>query len=98
MRLKDLSADRRVEPLRFPAAQPPKAGRLHSWKEIAAHLKHSVRTVQRWESEGLPIRRHPHEKRDSVYAYPEELDAWWEKHHSLDSGQHPFPIRKAGTP
>lgn len=65
---------------------PPPAGegmaarssRLHSWKEVAAYLGCGVRTVQRWEAtEGLPVHRHPHGKRDSVYAYPSELDGWW---------------------
>ena len=52
--------------------------RLDSWKEIAAHLKRNVRTVQRWEhTERLPIHRHLHTARGSVYAYADELDAWW---------------------
>ncbi|MFQ5663794.1 MAG: hypothetical protein ACE5HL_08180 [Terriglobia bacterium] len=51
---------------------------LESWKEIAAYLKRDVRTVKRWEkSEGLAVRRHLHQARSSVYAYPSELDAWW---------------------
>ncbi|MFQ5926860.1 MAG: hypothetical protein ACE5MH_05435, partial [Terriglobia bacterium] len=51
---------------------------LESWKEIAAYLKRDVRTVIRWEKrEGLPVRRHLHQARSSVYAYPSELDAWW---------------------
>lgn len=51
--------------------------RLESWKEIAAYLKRDVRTVQRWEaSESLPVHRHQHKKRGSVYAHPSELDAW----------------------
>ena len=51
---------------------------LESWKEIAAYLKRDVRTAKRWEtSEGLPVRRHLHHARSSVYAYPSELDAWW---------------------
>ena len=51
--------------------------RLASWKEIAAYLKRDVRTVQRWEAgEQLPVHRHRHHKRGSVYAYPAELDAW----------------------
>ncbi|HET9315376.1 MAG TPA: tetratricopeptide repeat protein [Vicinamibacteria bacterium] len=54
--------------------------RLDSWKEIAAHLGRSVRTVQRWERhEGLPVRRLQHDKQGSVYAIPAELDAWWEE-------------------
>lgn len=53
--------------------------RLTSWKEIAAHLGVSVRTVQRWESkEGLPVRRHRHDKLSSAYAYADELDRWWD--------------------
>ena len=52
--------------------------RLDSWKEIAAYLKRSVRTVTRWErEEGLPIHRHLHSKSGSVYAYKAELDEWW---------------------
>ena len=52
--------------------------RLDSWKEIAAHLNRSVRTVTRWErEEGLPIHRHLHSKSGSVYAYKAELDDWW---------------------
>ena len=52
--------------------------RLDSWKEIAAYLKRDIRTVQRWEKlEGLPVRRHQHQKRGSAFAYREELDAWW---------------------
>jgi FG-GAP-like repeat len=51
--------------------------RLDSWKEIAGYLKREVRTVQRWEKyEGLPVYRHRHQKRGSVYALKSELDAW----------------------
>lgn len=52
--------------------------RLGSWKAIAAHLKRDVSTVQRWEkSEGMPVHRHLHAKRGSVYGSRAELDAWW---------------------
>jgi TolB-like protein/Flp pilus assembly protein TadD len=52
--------------------------RLESWKEIAAYLRREVRTVQRWEKkEGLPVRRHLHDKLGTVYAFKHELDAWW---------------------
>jgi len=52
-------------------------GRLDSWKEIAAYLKRDVTTVRRWEKrENLPVHRHAHDRRDSVYAYSAELDAW----------------------
>ncbi len=50
---------------------------LESWKEIAGYLKRDVRTVVRWEKEEkLPVRRHHHKSRSSVYAYPSELEAW----------------------
>lgn len=53
------------------------AGRLESWKEIAAYLNRDVTTVQRWEKrEGMPVHRHLHDQRGSVYAVPGELDAW----------------------
>jgi pentatricopeptide repeat protein len=51
--------------------------RLNSWKEIAAYLNRDVTTVQRWEKrEAMPIHRHVHDKRGSVYALVPELDAW----------------------
>jgi TolB-like protein/Tfp pilus assembly protein PilF len=51
--------------------------RLDSWKDVAGYLKRDVTTVQRWERrEGLPIRRHVHDKQGSVYAFRSELDAW----------------------
>jgi TolB-like protein/Tfp pilus assembly protein PilF len=61
--------------------EPPKSSatdRLDSWKEIAAYLRRSVRTVHRWESEqGLPVHRHLHQSSGTVYAFKSELDAWW---------------------
>ena len=64
------------------ATEPHEANpqvRLDSWKEIAAYLKRDVTTVRRWEKrEGLPVHRHLHERRDSVYAYRIEVDAWWQ--------------------
>jgi TolB-like protein/Flp pilus assembly protein TadD len=51
--------------------------RLDSWKEIATYLGRDVTTVQRWErQEGMPVHRHLHHKRGSVYALSSELDAW----------------------
>ena len=51
--------------------------RLESWKEIGAYLERDARTVQRWEKdEDLPVHRHSHKLRASVYAYPSEIDAW----------------------
>lgn len=65
---------------RRPAPVPikePVNRRLNSWKEIAAYLDTSVRTVQRWEqSEKLPVRRHEHAGGGTVYAFTQDLDAW----------------------
>lgn len=50
---------------------------LESWKQIAAYLERSERTVRRWEAtEGLPVHRREHEKQDTVFAYKHELAAW----------------------
>jgi tetratricopeptide (TPR) repeat protein len=62
--------ERKVQPL-------PAPDRLDSWKEIAAYLNRSERTVRRWEDkESLPVHRLQHDKRGSIYAYTRELDAW----------------------
>lgn len=62
-----------------PIENPPDSDRLDSWKEIAAYLRRDVRTVRRWEQkERLPVHRHQHHQRGSVYAYRSELDAWWQ--------------------
>jgi pentatricopeptide repeat protein len=59
-----------------PSGQPAEAP-FDSWKEIATYVKRDVSTVQRWEKrEGMPVHRHVHERRGSVYAYSSELDAW----------------------
>jgi TolB-like protein/Flp pilus assembly protein TadD len=61
-----------------PPPTEPGDDRLDSWKEIAAYLKRDVRTVHRWEAEeGLPVRRHLHKRRATVYAYKSELETWW---------------------
>ena len=62
-----------------PPSEPLASERLDSWKEIAAYLKRDERTVRRWEKEGLPIHRHQHKQRAAVYAYKQELEAWWER-------------------
>src|SRR5215831_8045515 len=55
----------------------PPVGTLESWKQIAAHLNRSERTVRRWEAtEGLPVRRREHQKQDTVFAYSDEIDEW----------------------
>jgi TolB-like protein/Tfp pilus assembly protein PilF len=58
---------------------PISEDRLDSWKAIAAYLGRDVTTVQRWEKrEAMPVHRHLHDKRGSVYALAPELDAWLE--------------------
>jgi len=65
-----------VAPPDAPHPAPP-GHRLNSWKEIAAHLGKSVRTVQRWEQAlGLPVHRMGHEGGEIVWANVAELDAW----------------------
>lgn len=60
-----------------PTSHDASETRLDSWKEIAAYLGRDVTTVQRWEKrEGMPVHRHVHDKRGSVYALGSELDAW----------------------
>ncbi len=59
-----------------PSRGKPPDDRLDSWKDIAAHLKRDVSTVQRWERrEGMPVHRHLHDKLGSVFAFRAELDA-----------------------
>jgi len=59
-----------------PSVRPPE-DRLDSWKEIAAYLNRDVTTVQRWEKrEGMPVHRHLHDRKGSVYAFRAELEAW----------------------
>jgi CheY-like chemotaxis protein len=60
---------------------------LSSWKEIAACLKKGVRTVQRWEALGLPIRRPQGAGSNVVIAIDTELKQWHRRFiASLDQG------------
>ena len=59
---------------------PEPADRLNSWKEIAAFLGRTVRTVQRWEKDaGLPLRRGGPGQRGAVCASKREISEWWER-------------------
>jgi Tol biopolymer transport system component len=55
---------------------PTANDRLDSRKEIAAYLKRNERTVSRWEKRGLPVHRIPGGRKQMVFAYKHELDAW----------------------
>lgn len=90
-----------------PSVQVPgsEGRRLDSWKEIAAYLNRDVTTVQRWEKrEGMPVYRHVHDKRGSVYAVQRELEAWLEQRRPEVSGrgmggeQRDEPHRTVWTP
>src|SRR5258708_30336612 len=60
-----------------PEGSPLPGRKLDSWGEIASYLGREVRTVQRWENtESLPVHRHEHKKKSTVYAYTGELDPW----------------------
>ena len=60
-----------------PSAAEEGVRRFDSWKEIAAYFGRDARTVRRWETnEALPVHRHLHRSRGSVYAYQHELDEW----------------------
>jgi Tol biopolymer transport system component len=70
----------------------PHEPRLESWKEIGAYLQRDATTARRWEKEeGLPIHRHSHKSRSSVYAYPSEIDSW-------RAGRKVVPERPAARP
>src|SRR3954468_15700826 len=54
-----------------------KDDRLQSWKVIASALNREVRTVQMWEKhEGLPVHRHFHNRRSTVFAFRSEIEVW----------------------
>jgi TolB-like protein len=68
--------------------------RLDSWKEIAAYLKRSPRTVRRWErQEGLPVHRHKHVKAARPYAFAGEIDTWLKGRSLQGSGHSPQASR-----
>jgi len=87
-----------LDPSQSPPSSQAKADeRLDSWKEVAVYLKRDVRTVQRWErKEGLPIHRHVHDKKGSVFAFKSELDTW--RAQRLLSDPHPGKVILAVLP
>jgi eukaryotic-like serine/threonine-protein kinase len=63
-----------------PITETAASARLASWKAIASYLGCDARTAQLWEKqESLPVHRHAHRARASVYAYSAELDDWLQK-------------------
>jgi hypothetical protein len=60
---------------------------LNGWKEIAAHLGRSPRTVQRWEfTHGMPVHRPTNTKRSAVSAFSDEIEAWMSRTNIGESG------------
>lgn len=49
---------------------------LNSWKEIASYLRCSVRTAQRLENAGMPVRRPAGHSRSAVVAFTDEIEMW----------------------
>lgn len=49
---------------------------LTGWKAIAHYLDSGLRTVQRWEQNGLPVHRPNPGSRSHVVARSEEIDLW----------------------
>jgi hypothetical protein len=60
---------------------------------ISRHLRFGVRTVQRWQDEGLPVQRISNSRRSPVVADSERLDAWV-LHRNLPPGAPPTLLEK----
>ena len=68
---------------------------LESWKEIGAYLQRDSTTARRWEKEeGLPVHRHSHNSRSSVYAYASEIDQWRAARKVVAEPPPPLPLWK----
>jgi len=81
----------------LPSCASPGVNRLVSWKAVAEYLHCTIRSVQRWErGEGLPVHRHLHQRGSTVYAQPEELDAWLETRMSLAASHVTAPKLSTG--
>jgi hypothetical protein len=59
---------------------------LTCWNDIARYVTKGVRTVQRWERDGIPCAQTETGTKSSVLAIPKESDAWVESQH-LSDGQ-----------
>lgn len=63
--------------VRFTLDPPSTSAHLQGWKEIAAELDRSVRTVQRWEQKlGLPVHKLGNGGGSPVFAFRDELHSW----------------------
>ena len=76
---------------------------LRSWKDISAYLGCDTRTCHRWEARhGMPVHRAEGGGRKSpVFAYRDELDAWFKETFRSANGQggpEALPRAKGGFP
>jgi hypothetical protein len=63
--------------VRFTPVTPATNATLQGWKEIAAELDRSVRTVQRWEQKlNLPVHKLGSGGGAPVFAFKDELHSW----------------------
>src|SRR3954465_8221650 len=66
--------------------EPAADDHLDSWKEIAAYLRRSERTVRRWgQTGGLPAYPHSPRKGSSVYAFRSELSVWLRNRRTVEA-------------
>ena len=81
-------------------ARPFKADdRLDGWEAISDYLGWTPRTVIRWEKQkGLPVHRVAGGKRQPVYAYKHEIDAWFQKSGASGLVDSPAPATPAPQP
>src|SRR5271154_1471540 len=79
---------------------PQDGDRLESWKEIAAFLKRTERTVMRYEELGMPVHRMRGAKRSRVTASRTELTKWLaeESREETQAVQEPPPVPKISEP
>jgi len=71
--------------------------RLSGWKEIAGHLRRSVRSVQRWEHElALPVQRVKTRHGQVVFANRADLDAWMARQSVLPVDELELPDAEIG--
>jgi len=62
---------------------------LSGWKAIAQHMGSSIRTAQRWERNGLPVKRPVPGLRSHVAAVSTELESWLD--HGMSWRNHSAP-------
>lgn len=70
---------------------------LSSWKEIATCLNRGVRTVQRWETQGLPVLRPAGPDSNVVMAVESEIREWMRNHleKGVQDSSESEPVREA---